>query len=172
MLQDLRGRVIDRLENRRAPQPDTMRFVRTNRNRRRFLRDAPTVSYHPASGRPGFSASAPYRHRRSGQPDHGRPDHAVGSGVDPLGRAPDLKTRVALFLPGRAHDALNRLLRVMPLSTRALMGLLGVFRKERHKDGYLAEDDVVIEKAFARKLSWAFYGPTPSPRSARSTGCT
>lgn len=35
------------------------------------------------------------------------------------------------------------------------MGLLGVFRKERHKDGYLAEDDVVIEKAFARKLSWA-----------------
>ncbi|MDQ5817171.1 MAG: hypothetical protein M3334_02185 [Actinomycetota bacterium] len=46
-------------------------------------------------------------------------------------------------------------MRVMPLSTRALMGLLGVFRKERHKDGYLAEDDVVIEKAFARKLSWA-----------------
>jgi len=30
------------------------------------------------------------------------------------------QTRVALFLPGRAHDALNRLLRVMPLSTRAL----------------------------------------------------
>lgn len=66
------------------------------------------------------------------------------------------QTRVALFLPGRAHDALNRLLRVMPLSTRALMGLLVIFCKERrHKDGYLCIDDVVIEKAFARKLSWA-----------------
>ncbi len=65
------------------------------------------------------------------------------------------QTRVALFLPGRAHDALNRLLRVMPLSTRALMGLLVVLCKERHKDGYLCIDDVVIEKAFARKLSWA-----------------
>ena len=65
------------------------------------------------------------------------------------------QTRVALFLPGRAHDALNRLLRVMPLSTRALMGLLVIFCKERHKDGYLCIDDAVIEKAFARKLSWA-----------------
>ena len=65
------------------------------------------------------------------------------------------QTRVALFLPGRAHDALNRLLRVMPLSTRVLMGLLVIFCKERHKDGYLCIDDVVIEKAFTRKLSWA-----------------
>jgi DDE superfamily endonuclease len=65
------------------------------------------------------------------------------------------QTRVALFLPGRAHDALNRLLRMMPLSTRALMGLLVVFCKEHHKDGYLCIDDVVVEKAFARKLSWA-----------------
>jgi hypothetical protein len=65
------------------------------------------------------------------------------------------QTRVALFLPGRAHDALNRLSRVMPLSTRALMGLLVVFCKERHEDGYLCIDDVVVEKAFARKLSWA-----------------
>jgi DDE superfamily endonuclease len=66
------------------------------------------------------------------------------------------QTRVALFLPGRAHDALNRLLRVMPLSTKALMGLLLlIFCKERHKDGYLCLDDVVVEKAFARKLAWA-----------------
>ena len=65
------------------------------------------------------------------------------------------QTRVALYLPSRAHDALNRLLRMMPLSTRALMGLLVVFCKERHKDGYLCIDDVVVEKAFARKLSWA-----------------
>ena len=65
------------------------------------------------------------------------------------------QTRVSLFLPGRAHDALNRLLRVMPLSTRALMGLLIAFCKRRHGDGYLCLDDVVIEKAFAKKLSWA-----------------
>ena len=64
------------------------------------------------------------------------------------------QTRVALFLPARAHEALNRLLRVMPLSTRALMGLLVVFCEERHKDGYLCIDDVVIEQAFAKKLSW------------------
>jgi DDE superfamily endonuclease len=65
------------------------------------------------------------------------------------------QTRVALFLPSRAHDALNRLLRVMPLSTRALMGLLSAFCKRRHGDGYLCLDDVVLEKAFAKKLSWA-----------------
>src|SRR5215203_6808905 len=69
------------------------------------------------------------------------------------GRQP--QTRVALFLPGRAHDALNRLLRVMPLSTRALMGLLIAWVKRHREDGYLCIDDVVIEKAFARKLSWA-----------------
>ncbi len=67
------------------------------------------------------------------------------------------QTRVALFLPGRAHDALNRLLRVMPLSTRTLMGLLiALCKRQRHReDGYLCLDDVVIEKAFARKLPWA-----------------
>jgi hypothetical protein len=65
------------------------------------------------------------------------------------------QTRVALFLPGRAHEALNRLLRIMPLSTRALMGSLVIFCKERHEGGYLCIDDVVVEKAFARKLSWA-----------------
>src|SRR5829696_10195473 len=66
------------------------------------------------------------------------------------------QTRVALFLPARAHDALNRLLRVVPLSTRALMGLLiALCKRRRHGDGYLCLDDVVIEKAFAKKLSWA-----------------
>ena len=66
------------------------------------------------------------------------------------------QTRVALFLPGRAHDALNRLLRVTPLSTRALMRLLiaWVGRRPR-EEGYLCLDDVVIEKAFAKRLSWA-----------------
>jgi hypothetical protein len=65
------------------------------------------------------------------------------------------QTRVALFLPSRAYDALNRLLRVMPLSTRTLMGLLIAFCKRHHGDGYLCLDDVVIEKAFAKKHSWA-----------------
>ena len=65
------------------------------------------------------------------------------------------QTRVALFLPARAHDALNRLLRVVPLSTRALMGLLIALCKRRYAEGYLCLDDCVIEKAFAKKLSWA-----------------
>src|SRR5215204_2742566 len=37
------------------------------------------------------------------------------------------QTRVTRFLPGRCHDALNRLLRTMPLSTRALMQRLIAF---------------------------------------------
>ena len=66
------------------------------------------------------------------------------------------QTRVSRFLPGRCHDALNRLLRVMPLSTRVLMGLLIAWAKACHEeDGYLCLDDVVVEKAFARKLPWA-----------------
>src|SRR3712207_9149730 len=60
------------------------------------------------------------------------------------------QTRVALFLPGRAHDALNRLLRVMPLSTRTLMGLLIALCKKRRRhreEGYLCLDDVVDRKS-------------------------
>jgi hypothetical protein len=63
------------------------------------------------------------------------------------------QTRVALFLPGRCHDALNRLLRVMPLSTRALMGALVAWVKRLGEDGYLCIDDRVVEKAFAKKAS-------------------
>ncbi len=33
-------------------------------------------------------------------------------------------TRITEYLPGRCHDALNRLLRVMPLSTSVIMYLL------------------------------------------------
>jgi hypothetical protein len=65
------------------------------------------------------------------------------------------QTRVARFLPGRCHDALNRLLRTMPLSTRALMGLLVGWAERLGVAGYLCLDDVVVEKAFARKLRWA-----------------
>src|SRR5829696_2675354 len=83
------------------------------------------------------------------------------------------QTRVALFLPSRAHDALNRLLRVMPLSTRTLMGLLIAFCKRRHHgDGYLCLDEMWSSRRRSPRSSLGRDGPTPSPRSARSTGCT
>ena len=69
------------------------------------------------------------------------------------------QVRVARALPGRCHDALNRLLRVTPLSTRALMA--GLLRLARHLSrrlgtpGDLCVDDVVIEKPFAKLLPWA-----------------
>jgi len=65
------------------------------------------------------------------------------------------QTRVTRFLPARGHDALNRLLRCMPWSTRTLMGLLSAWVKRRGQTGSLALDDVVVAKAFARKLPWA-----------------
>jgi hypothetical protein len=69
------------------------------------------------------------------------------------------QVRISERLPARSHDALNRLLRVMPLSTRALMaGLIGLARRLSQRLGtlgYLVVDDVVIEKPFARRLPWA-----------------
>jgi hypothetical protein len=65
------------------------------------------------------------------------------------------QTRLTRFLPGRCHDALNRLLRVMPLSTRSLLGLLIAKIMRSQTPGYLCLDDVVIEKAFAKRLPWA-----------------
>jgi hypothetical protein len=65
------------------------------------------------------------------------------------------QTRVTRLLPGRCHDALNRLLRVVPLSTRMLMaGLIGWVTRSGMA-GYLCLDDVVVEKAFAKRLPWA-----------------
>jgi len=64
------------------------------------------------------------------------------------------QTRVARFLPARCHDALNRLLRLMPLSTRRLLALLVAWAK-RQGGGYLCLDDVIVEKPFATKLPWA-----------------
>lgn len=65
------------------------------------------------------------------------------------------QTRVTCFLPGRCHDALNRLLRTMPFSTRCLMSLLMALVKRLARAGYLILDDVVVEKAFAKRLKWA-----------------
>ncbi len=64
-------------------------------------------------------------------------------------------TRVARVLPARCHDALNRLVRVMPWSTRAVMALLLAFAKRRACDGYLVLDEVIVEKARAKRLPWA-----------------
>jgi hypothetical protein len=64
-------------------------------------------------------------------------------------------TRVARRLPGRCHDALGRLLRTMPWSTRVLMTLLCAFAKRLGRDGYLVLDEVIVEKAFAKRLRWA-----------------
>lgn len=65
------------------------------------------------------------------------------------------QTRVARLLPARCHDALGRLLREMPWSTRALSALLIAFAKRLGRDGYLILDDVIVEKAFAKRLKWA-----------------
>lgn len=64
-------------------------------------------------------------------------------------------TRVARVLPGRCHDARNRVLRAMPWSTRALCALLCAFAKRLGGDGYLILDDVIVEQAFAKRLPWA-----------------
>jgi hypothetical protein len=66
-----------------------------------------------------------------------------------------LQTRVARVLPGRCHDTLNRLLRATPWSTRALLGLLIGWVTRSGMAGYLCLDDVVVEKAFAKRLRWA-----------------
>src|SRR5262245_60358684 len=64
-------------------------------------------------------------------------------------------TRLARFLPARCHDALGRLVRLMPWSTRALMRLLLAFAKRLGRDGYLVLDDVIVEKARGKRLRWA-----------------
>jgi len=66
------------------------------------------------------------------------------------------QTRLSRFLPARCHDAINRLLRLTPLSTRALMGaVVRRIKRQEGASGYLCLDDVVVEKAFAKKLPWA-----------------
>jgi len=62
-------------------------------------------------------------------------------------------TRIADWLPARAHDALNRLLRVHQVSTRALMGRLIQWARGLGK-GYLTIDDVVVSKPFSRQSRW------------------
>ena len=63
-------------------------------------------------------------------------------------------TRMADWLPARAHDALNRLLRTHTLSTRALMETVIHWAKRLGISGYVAMDDVVVEKPFSRCVPW------------------
>jgi hypothetical protein len=65
------------------------------------------------------------------------------------------QTRVSALLPTRAHDALKRLLRVLPLAPRALMRCLIHFATSLGQEGYRTLDEVIGEKAFARRLPWA-----------------
>jgi len=65
------------------------------------------------------------------------------------------QTRLATTLPARAHDALNRLGRTMPFSSRAVARLLRAFVRTLGQEGYLSLDDVIVEKAYAKKLPWA-----------------
>src|SRR5215217_8467588 len=57
------------------------------------------------------------------------------------------QTRISQALPAREHDALNRLLRTVPLSTRALLAGTGVLvaalSRRLGTRGYLVVDDVV-----------------------------
>jgi hypothetical protein len=63
-------------------------------------------------------------------------------------------TRIAAWLPARAHDAINRLLRTHILSPRALMETVISWAKCLGVAGYLAIDDVVVEKPFSRCVPW------------------
>jgi hypothetical protein len=62
-------------------------------------------------------------------------------------------TRIADWLPARAHDALNRLLRTHPLSTRLVMKAIRRWARGLG-NGYLAVDDVVVAKPFCQRNRW------------------
>jgi hypothetical protein len=62
-------------------------------------------------------------------------------------------TRLADWLPARAHDAINRLLTQRSLSTRALFQAILAWAGRLGK-GYLVVDDVIIEKPFSLTCRW------------------
>jgi len=62
--------------------------------------------------------------------------------------------RIATVLPGRAHDALNRLLRILTWSPHQLILSFARWVQRQTGSGYLCLDDVVVEKPFAKLLPW------------------
>jgi hypothetical protein len=62
-------------------------------------------------------------------------------------------TRIADWLPARAHDAINRLLRTHDISTRAVMKGVIAWAKPLGS-GYLMVDDVVVSKPFCKRSPW------------------
>ncbi len=72
--------------------------------------------------------------------------------------------RMATVLPARAHDALNRLLRVLPWSPQQLILSLIRWIQRRGELGYLCLDDVVVEKPFAKLLAWVGWTYSPSEK--------
>lgn len=64
------------------------------------------------------------------------------------------QSRITRFLSGRCHDALNRLLRLIPLHTPMVMALSVSLAQSYSIKGYLCLDDVVIGKRFSKKCPW------------------
>jgi DDE superfamily endonuclease len=62
-------------------------------------------------------------------------------------------TRIAGWLPGRAHDALNRLLVQPPITSRRLFGYVIQWAKYLGS-GYLVVDEVILEKPFGDHCAW------------------
>lgn len=62
-------------------------------------------------------------------------------------------TRISNWLPVRCHDAINRLLNKAEISSRALMRSVLEWAKRLGK-GYLAVDDVIVEKRFSKLCGW------------------
>jgi hypothetical protein len=61
--------------------------------------------------------------------------------------------RIARYLPGRRHDALNYLLRRGSFSAQMLMRGLALWAKSLGP-GFFSLDDVVVEKPWSRLLPW------------------
>lgn len=62
-------------------------------------------------------------------------------------------TRIADWLPERAHDALNRLLTRHTISTRQIFASVIGWARQLGS-GYLVIDEVVLEKPYADKCAW------------------
>jgi hypothetical protein len=62
-------------------------------------------------------------------------------------------TRIADWLPARARQAINRLLRTHEISTRAVMKG-GIAWAKPLRSGYLMVDDGVVSKPFCKRCPW------------------